>query len=399
MTSTTATTAEALAERLFAAGLGALELLNVELGSRLGLYHHLHDHGPTTAAELAVVGGIHERYAREWLEQQAVAGILDVHDPNASPAERRFALRPGHDEVLLDEDSEAYMAAFAAFIPVAAGALDAVADAFRTGGGVPYADYGIHDIQAAWTRPAFVHHLTQTWLPALPAIPAKLETGDARVCEIGCGEGVAAIRIALAYPGVHVDGIDIAMRPRWPPPAPPQQTPASTTGFASTSPTLPASGSTASTTSCSASRCSTTPPTPLASSPPCDGSAHPTVPSSSSTSAPRPLHPPRRRDGTTLLRVQHPALPPRRHDRTRIRRNGYRHPPVHRGTVRPVRRLRKRRPPPRRPPAVPPLPPRRLNRRLRRREPRRANRSRTASSFKSTRTYWSAPGTPPWGCG
>jgi len=213
-TTTTAPTADpdaidAFAERLFAAGLGALELLNVELGSRLGLYHHLAHGEGHSPAELAAAAGIHERYAQEWLEQQTVAGVLTVDDPIAAPTARRYRLPAAHATVLLERDSEAFMAAFAGFIPVAAAALDAVADAFRAGSGVPYSLYRIHDIQAAWTRPAFLHHLTQTWLPAVPQAHERLVSGTARVCEIGCGEGIAAVQIALAYPGVTVDGYDL----------------------------------------------------------------------------------------------------------------------------------------------------------------------------------------------
>ena len=50
-----------------------MELANVELGVRLGLYEALAGRGPVTAAELAGRARIAPRYAREWLEQQAVA--------------------------------------------------------------------------------------------------------------------------------------------------------------------------------------------------------------------------------------------------------------------------------------------------------------------------------------
>ena len=33
-----------------------------------------------TSSELAARTGVHERYAREWLEQQAVTGLVDVDD-------------------------------------------------------------------------------------------------------------------------------------------------------------------------------------------------------------------------------------------------------------------------------------------------------------------------------
>src|SRR6476661_1982010 len=63
---------EQFAEKLFAACLATMELANVELGVRLGLYEALAGAGPTTAGELAKRAGIADRYAQEWLEQQAV---------------------------------------------------------------------------------------------------------------------------------------------------------------------------------------------------------------------------------------------------------------------------------------------------------------------------------------
>src|SRR5881392_2284284 len=67
-----------LAERLQQAEMDALDLYAVYLGERLGLYRELSDGGPATSAELAARAGIAERYAREWLEHQAVAGFLEV---------------------------------------------------------------------------------------------------------------------------------------------------------------------------------------------------------------------------------------------------------------------------------------------------------------------------------
>src|SRR3954464_3315354 len=90
-----------LVERLFGSAVGAVDLLCIYLGDRLGLYRALADAGPSTSAELASAAGVNERYAREWLEQQAMAGILEAVDPDASDAERRYAVPPGHDEVLL----------------------------------------------------------------------------------------------------------------------------------------------------------------------------------------------------------------------------------------------------------------------------------------------------------
>jgi hypothetical protein len=71
---------DALTERIFNSSIGMLEILSIYIGDRLGLYRALADGREVTVSELAAVTGTHERYAREWLEQQAVSGILEVQD-------------------------------------------------------------------------------------------------------------------------------------------------------------------------------------------------------------------------------------------------------------------------------------------------------------------------------
>src|SRR5918999_308187 len=76
---------DALAERIFQNSVGVLEILSIYVGDRLGLYRALADGGDVTASELAAVTGTHVRYTREWLEQQAVSGILEVQDGRVEP--------------------------------------------------------------------------------------------------------------------------------------------------------------------------------------------------------------------------------------------------------------------------------------------------------------------------
>lgn len=83
---------EALVARLFEANLGALDLLSIHVGDQLGFYRALADDGPATTVELAARTGTHERYAREWLEQQAATAILTVDESSADPSARRYAL-------------------------------------------------------------------------------------------------------------------------------------------------------------------------------------------------------------------------------------------------------------------------------------------------------------------
>lgn len=107
--------AEALVGRLLASYTAGAELLTVEVGRRLGLYAHLDVAGPSTVAELARSAQVPERYAREWLEQQGAAGLLDVVEPaaGAGSQERRFVLPAGHAPVLLDPESPGHVVGLA----------------------------------------------------------------------------------------------------------------------------------------------------------------------------------------------------------------------------------------------------------------------------------------------
>jgi 2-polyprenyl-3-methyl-5-hydroxy-6-metoxy-1,4-benzoquinol methylase len=89
--------------------------------------------------------------------------------------------------------------------------LDSLVEAFRTGTGVPYAEYGadLHQGQAEFTRPMFEKLLGSEWLPAIPKVDGRLRADPpARVADVACGEGWSTISIARAYPRAIVDGID-----------------------------------------------------------------------------------------------------------------------------------------------------------------------------------------------
>src|SRR5215204_3067351 len=95
--------AEALAGRLFEALVGFQDLGSVYLGDRLGLYRSLAADGPGTSSELAIRTGLAERYVREWLEHQAVTGILEVERASDGFENRSFRLPAEFVPVLVDE--------------------------------------------------------------------------------------------------------------------------------------------------------------------------------------------------------------------------------------------------------------------------------------------------------
>jgi SAM-dependent methyltransferase len=208
---TTTDPTDALAERLFAATLGTLELFSIYLGAELGLYRTLEKRGPSTPAELAERAGIAPRYAREWLEQQAVAGLLDVEDTTAAADARRYALAPEHARVLAHAEDPAHLAPFAHMLAGIGGALAGVIDAYRTGGGVPYAAYGeaFRHGQGHINRPAYTQELPTVWLAAMPDVLGRLESArHPRVADVGCGQGFSTLAVAHAFLDAHVDGLD-----------------------------------------------------------------------------------------------------------------------------------------------------------------------------------------------
>ncbi|MCO1657839.1 class I SAM-dependent methyltransferase [Pseudonocardia humida] len=207
-TPATGATAEEFGERLFTAVLGTQLVQAAYLGDRLGFYRALAGEA-LTAAELAVRTGTAERYAREWLEHQAVCGVLTVDDDAAPADARRFRLPAGHAEVLTDVLSPNHVLPLARMAAGIGRHVDELAGAYRTGGGVSWADFGAdaRESQAAANRPLFLGALPRDYLPSVPDIDAVLRRGG-RVADVGCGFGWSAIGLALAHPDVTVDGFD-----------------------------------------------------------------------------------------------------------------------------------------------------------------------------------------------
>jgi len=200
---------EVLAGRLFGDMAGALELLTVYLGERLGLYQALHADGPATSAELATRTGTSERYIREWLEHHAASGLLEVDDPAGEPLARRYCLPPGHAAVLADTGDARYRGYGGVEIVRAARWMPQVAEAFRSGGGppaLPWAPEG----RPEFNRAVFLNQLGKQWLPSIPDVDLRLRSEPpARIADLACGTGWSSIAMAQAYPLISVDGFDL----------------------------------------------------------------------------------------------------------------------------------------------------------------------------------------------
>jgi SAM-dependent methyltransferase len=202
-------TAEEVAERLFGSLLGTVEILSVYLGDRLGWYRSLAVDGPASAMELAQRTDTQIRYAREWLEQQAVAGLLAVESDGGSD-DRRFAIPTSMAEVMTDPTSLAYLAPLGRMFGAVGPVLPQLLDVYRNGGGVSWDDLGddARESQADANRPWYEKQLGPA-LAGVPKIHDALAAPGCRMLDVGCGGGWSSISLARAYPSATVLGVDI----------------------------------------------------------------------------------------------------------------------------------------------------------------------------------------------
>lgn len=205
---------EAFADQLRGQMLSALEVFSIVLGDRLGLYRALADGRTRTAPVLAAELGLAERYVREWLEQQAVAGILDVDDVAADPADRRYHLPAEHAAALLDPTDRAYVASSLRSVASVPLELADVVGIFRTGGGLSWHEVEYEDDEARDSNRATFEQDLAGWIAAAPRVHARLSgtSKPAAVADVGCGAGWSSLALARAYPSIHVHGVDTNAR-------------------------------------------------------------------------------------------------------------------------------------------------------------------------------------------
>ena len=96
-------------------------------------------------------------------------------------------------------------------MPAQMAVLERLPESFRTGLGLPYdalgpeGARGVERLLAPWYRT----QLVPVALPKLDGVIAKLKAG-AKVADVGCGGGIAAIEMAKAFPQSMFQGYDIS---------------------------------------------------------------------------------------------------------------------------------------------------------------------------------------------
>ncbi|EPR43782.1 methyltransferase type 11 [Desulfovibrio sp. X2] len=165
---------------------------------------------PLGAAAIAERAGLSARYVREWLGAMAAGGVVRLVP--GEEGEDLFLLPPGHADLLTLRAGPANLGVYAQEVPLLAQCgLDRVVEAFADGRGIAYEHYlrfgtFMEGLAEAKQR----RLLLETFLPAVEdgALLERLRRGI-RVCDVGCGEGLAVRLMAAAFPASSFPGLDI----------------------------------------------------------------------------------------------------------------------------------------------------------------------------------------------
>lgn len=197
---------EAFLERFVGYASGATTMGLLAVADRCGLLAWLGEHGSGSVDEISDGAGLEARYVEEILSGLTAAGALEYH-----PATSTFTLPPEHALFLASETSPYFMGGWMDMMPSVMSQIDGIAQAAKHGGGVGFEEFGKGMIRGIdrGNGPSQRIFLLKRWLPAVPGLMEKLESG-ANVADVGCGVGTAAIVIAQEFPKAMVTGYDIS---------------------------------------------------------------------------------------------------------------------------------------------------------------------------------------------
>lgn len=197
---------KAFTNKVFGDMAGAMSAGLGYIGVKTGLFRAMAGKGPMTLAQVLQATGLQSRYVEEWLKGMASAGYLE-HEPAAGT----WLLPDEHAFMVASDETDHFMGGLFCMLPPLLRVAPRVAEAFRTGGGVPFGDYGRDGIEALGllNRGQYEQRFASHWLKSLPEVTARLEAGGSAL-DFGCGEGAVVLSLARAFPQSRFTGIDLS---------------------------------------------------------------------------------------------------------------------------------------------------------------------------------------------
>jgi 2-polyprenyl-3-methyl-5-hydroxy-6-metoxy-1,4-benzoquinol methylase len=192
------------ADKIYTDMAGAMAIGMAYVGVKTGLFRAMEGKGPLSREEVVQATGLQPRYVEEWLNGMASAGYLEF-----DPAGQTFTLPEEHSFLLASEGTDHFMGGLFYFAPVLLSAAPKVAEAFRTGGGIRFDEFGPECIVALdmINSGQYEQRFGSYWLGKLPEAIERLQNGG-RVLDVGCGVGRVGITLAKAFPKCEVVGLD-----------------------------------------------------------------------------------------------------------------------------------------------------------------------------------------------
>ena len=186
--------------------------LAMAIGYRTGLFDVLDTFDtPQPQKMIADKAGLNSRYIQEWLAVMVTGRIIEIS--RGEDGQDQYYLPKRHGDFITRRAGNSNLGVYTQEIPLlTACAMEAVIEGFTTGEGVSYDRYP--KFQAFMSQLADAKHrqvLVDKFLPAVDGgqLLEDLRSGI-RVCDLGCGTGVALILMAGAFPESRFVGIDIS---------------------------------------------------------------------------------------------------------------------------------------------------------------------------------------------
>jgi 2-polyprenyl-3-methyl-5-hydroxy-6-metoxy-1,4-benzoquinol methylase len=175
------------------------------IGDRLGVFKLMASGESMTSRQIAERTGLNERYIREWASTMAAAGYIEY-----KPADVSFRMNPAQAMVLAQEDNTFFTGGAFQYAVACYRQIGKLMDAFRSGGGVPFTDFGPEIVEAIERlfHAGYEAWVAEEWIPAVPGLRATLD-GGAEVAEVGCGAGQCIVPVAAVYPNSRFTGYDV----------------------------------------------------------------------------------------------------------------------------------------------------------------------------------------------